>query len=218
MAWHLLKCPRQSLGRELWLVPLPPPISDKSQSPVCSPSCLLSYLSTLSFHINITAAYTPLSLAHSDFSECWADAVIHHPGPPFRTEALLQLPRAVGSWQSIAEFLARTCPWLKGVTSSWVTDFSQRQFVCSDWSVWEYKDLAFFPQFKTTLKGHVIFRTTPARKTSQILCCECIILQLLPLPSLLSYFPTGFVLTAIQQNFCLQIPISGSFQDPFLGS
>lgn len=165
-------------------------------------------------------------LTHSDFSGFWADAVIHHLVPPFRTEVLLlQLPRAVGSWQPIAEFPARTCTWLKGASSSWVTDFFQRQFVSSDWSMWGFKDLTSFLHFKTTLKDHVRFRTVPSThfkhrppKSAKASVATVSDFNCFLCPVLLSCFLTGF---GPSVKFNKPLPPNShlrAFPGPFFGS
>lgn len=152
-----------------------------------------------------------------NFSGFWAGAVVHYLRAPFRTEALiLQLPRATGSWKPTAESLARTRPWLKGYLTLGLRPFPGIE--SSDWSMRDYKYLVFCPQYRTTLKDHLRFRIPPSpNKISQGLCCDCITVQLLPLPSSAFLFSYRFCSErAIQQTPCIHIPISESFQEAWL--
>lgn len=189
---------------------------------------LSSPLSIYSFlpHEHHNSLYLIIS-SHSDFSGFWADAVIHHLVPPFRTEVLLlQLPRAVGSWQPRAEFPARTCTWLKELPHPGSQTFPEDSLYlvtgqCGGTKTWP----PFFisrPLWRvmsdSELHSPPILNTAPP-PISQGLCGNCITLQLLPLPSpafLLSY---RFCSTCeIQQTPASKFPSQGLSRTFFLGS
>lgn len=186
---------------------------------------LSSPLSIYSFlpHEHHNSLYLIIS-SHSDFSGFWADAVIHHLVPPFRTEVLLlQLPRAVGSWQPRAEFPARTCTWLKELPHPGSQTFPEDSLYlvtgqCGGTKTWP----PFFisrPLWRvmsdSELHSPPILNTAPPPNQPRPLWQLYHTSTASPAQSCFLTFLQVLFQVWNSTNPCLQIPISGPFQDLF---
>lgn len=169
---------------------------------------LRTYLSCFPIWTRLKVFIRPLGNYRTweDFPGFCADAVVHHPGPPFRTGApVLQLPRAMGSWlptpatQSYG-LLTTHCwiPWkdlplaegvrLPGSQTLPKGSLDPVTGQCGTKKTWSSP-----PQFRTTLKSHLRFLPPPSPiRWAKVFAANASWCNCLLCPVLFLFLFTGF--------------------------